>query len=77
MYLYDLRFSDVLNIRDVFSKSEQGCKDGWRVVVAGYLMVGGLLGVAVSVWVNSWAVLIFFVYIFLILTLSSCVWFQL
>jgi len=33
----------------------EGCKDGWRVMVAGYLMVAGLLGVSLSVWVNSWA----------------------
>jgi len=33
----------------------EGCRDGWRVMVAGYLMVAGLLGVSLSVWLGSWA----------------------
>lgn len=33
----------------------EGCRDGWRVIVAGYLMVAGLLGISLSVWVDSWA----------------------
>lgn len=33
----------------------EGCRDGWRVIVAGYLMVAGLLGISLSVWISSWA----------------------
>lgn len=33
----------------------EGCRDSWRVIVAGYLMVAGLVGVATSVWIGSWA----------------------
>eukprot|EP00026_Physarum_polycephalum_P009750 Phypoly_transcript_09884.p1 GENE.Phypoly_transcript_09884~~Phypoly_transcript_09884.p1 ORF type:complete len:452 (+),score=46.46 Phypoly_transcript_09884:157-1356(+) len=32
----------------------EGSRDGWRVVVAGYLMVAGLLGVSLSVWIEAW-----------------------
>jgi battenin len=37
----------------------EGCKDGWRVMLAGYTMTAGLLMVALSVWVNSWGLCLF------------------
>jgi len=33
----------------------EGCRDGWRVMVAGYLMVAGMIGISLSVWLSSWA----------------------